>query len=261
MVQQWFTTSQLSVDDIRRNIDKPVQQTPAGGNVSNRVSEALKNSDDPNLAHTITLEEHQAVVFKLREVAQLHPGALEKQDLLYLEQQLTDIFGFEVTSQLEGRDLPFIIGTMAAAPHNKRFPSDQLTDHGRYLEAGMAPTRTQFGWMLDSGQLSDTAVNQEAFGISLPLTYLPEWQTGHQDIKSWFKFRKVVVINPFELRAVVCAVNHIAPVSTLKYQFEGSPELIRMGSIWSPKTQGRVIVLFVNDEQNQVPLGPILLAT
>ncbi|MBW7944726.1 hypothetical protein H3C70_05015, partial [Patescibacteria group bacterium] len=44
----------------------------------------------------LTREEHAAVMEKMVEMTQQPAGHLPKQDEMYLEQQLTDLFGFEV---------------------------------------------------------------------------------------------------------------------------------------------------------------------
>jgi hypothetical protein len=69
----------------------------------------------------------------------------------------------------------------------------------------------------------------------------------------------MIVINPAERLAVVGVVGDAGPAMWVKKQFGGSPEVIREGKIWSPKSRGKVILLFVNDPEDKVPLGPINL--
>lgn len=261
VIQQWLETTGLTVDDLRKTSENAPEYQSSPNVVETSVSQQLNqdSQQDVELLHTITLEEHQAIIYKLREVAKLNPGDLEQDDLLYLEQQLSDIFGFEVTSKLDDHKLPFTLGTMAAAPHQRRYPKDKLGEHNRYPEAGMTQTRSSFGWMLEAGQLSATATKQEQYGLSLPLAYLPEWQQDYSQLKDWYRYRKMLVINPFELKAIIASVINIDLVSTLKYQFAGTPELIRAGFIWSPKASGRVLVFFINDEPDNIKVGPINL--
>ena len=89
---------------------------------------------------------------------------------------------------------------------------------------------------------------------------MENWNSEHQTLKPWYKFRKMVVINPAERVAVVAVVGDAGPAAWVQKQFGGSPEVIREGKIWSPKSRGRVLLLFVDDPDDKIPLGPISLA-
>jgi hypothetical protein len=86
--------------------------------------------------------------------------------------------------------------------------------------------------------------------------YLSEWVQQATQLKEWFKFRKMIVINPFEQLAVVGSVGTFGPADWLQKQFGGSPEVMASGKIWSPQTRGRVLLFFVNDIVGNVELGP-----
>lgn len=261
VVEQWLNATNLSIDELRFAPQNSPRYQQASMVVSHSVTEVIAKAKDAELLHTITMEEHQAIIFKLREVSKLNPGELPKNDLLYLEQQLSDIFGFEVVSELDDKRLPFAMGTMMAAPHLRRFPNDQLADHQRYQEAGLSKTRGSYDWMLEGGELSDQAAARERYGVALPLAYLPDWQQNYLALKQWYQYRKLLIINPFDLKAIVGSVTDGSMVATLKYQFAGSPEIIREGMIWSPSASGKILAFFINDEENKVVLGPINLAT
>jgi hypothetical protein len=148
---------------------------------------------------------------------------------------------------------------MGAEQHLLRFPGDELAAHDAYLEAGIAPNRGTFGWFTQNGQLTPESILREKYYFAVQLMYLPEWGQDYQKLKPWYKFRKMIVINPAEQVAVVGVVADAGPSMWVKKQFGGSPEVIREGSIWSPNSKGKVMILFVDDEENHVPLGPISL--
>ena len=103
--------------------------------------------------------------------------------------------------------------------------------------------------------------NTERYYLALQLYYFPDWAEHSKAMKKWYKYKKVIVINPFDSIAVVCAVGAIGPSIPIRYQFGASPEVIREGKLWSTRSKGKVLVLFVDDPQNQVPLGPVFLGT
>lgn len=205
----------------------------------------------------LTREEHAAVMEKMVEMTQQPAGHLPKQDEMYLEQQLTDLFGFEVAAELEGVRLPHSIGVMQSLPHLRRHPTDTLAEHQRCHTAGIRQVRGGFGWFTEMGQLTEHGVLQEEYYFAVQAQFLQAWQNSPSIIKNWLKFRKMVMINPADQRAVVGVVADLGPSEWVHYQFGGSPETILDGKVWSPQARGHVLMFFINDPMNQVQLGPL----
>ncbi|SRR5258708_562074 len=213
----------------------------------------------PMIQTQISAEERTAFFAKLQQLVQHPAGQLAKQDELYIEQQLSEVLGFEVAAELESNRLAHATGVMAALPHLRRYPSDVLANHQEYQEAGLASRRSQFGWFTELGQLTPDAANREKYFFAAPISFQPEWPQKFSEIKTWYKYRKMIVVNPIEKLAVVGVMADIDPHNSLQHQFGGSPEVVREGLIWSYQSRGKVLFLFVNDFGNQVPLGPIEL--
>lgn len=211
------------------------------------------------VALEISEQEHQEIIAKLSSYVNSPAGHLERETQLYLEQQLSEILGFKVRTELDGKQLNHSIGIMGSEQHLMRFPGDELKDHDAYQEAGIAPSRGAFGWFTENGQLTKRSIQMEKYYFAVQLMYLSEWSANYQTLKPWYKFRKMIVINPAEQMAVVGVVADAGPSMWVKKQFGGSPEVIREGRIWSPNSKGKVMVLFVDDEEDLVPLGPISL--
>ncbi len=203
----------------------------------------------------ISVEEHRSIMEKLCTTVKLPAGNLPREQSLYLEQQLTDLLGFEVSSELDGYHLPHTLGALEALPHLKRHPQDTLKDHAAAQEAGISEKRSSFGWFTEMGQLTPAAIEREKYFVSLQIDLLPEWSTNSQALKTWYKYRKVVVINPFHEKAIVASVGDLGPSDWIQHQFGGSPEIIRQLAVWDTKSQGRVFVFLVNDPENKVGLG------
>lgn len=212
---------------------------------------------EANLALDISQGEHQEIMAKLVAYVNAPAGHLEGESEIYLEEQLSEVLGFAVRNQLEGQQLNHSIGIMGAEQHLKRFPGDTLADHDAYPEAGLAANRGAFGWFAQDGQLTPEAIMAEKYYFAVQLMYLSDWQNNYQQLKPWYKFRKMIVINPSEQVAVVGVVADAGPALWVQKQFGGSPEVIREGRIWSPKSRGKVLLLFVDDPENKVPLGPV----
>lgn len=234
-------------------------QTPTDS-LTVTVDSLLASTDkSTTLLTTISIEEHQSVLEKMKELLEYPAGQLDQQSELYLEQQLSDIVGFEVTNELENQRMLYTTGKVKALPHLKRHPQDVASAHTKYTYAGMQEKRSSFGWFMDQGTVTDTLSQVEKYYMSLQLYYLPQWQQDHKQLKTWYKHRKLLVINPYDQLAVVCAVGSIGPSIPFKYQFGASPETILEGKLWSREARGRALVLFVDDPTNKVPLGPVSL--
>lgn len=267
-VDAWLAQQDLSISELKTLTQQALAVTTIAGSmimqkgVDAQVAEqiqALSEETNNQLLATITLEEHQAIMEKMKSLVQQPPGHLERQDELYLEQQLSDMLGFQVTAELEGNRLNHLIGIMGGEQHLKRYPTDTLEQHDAYQEAGIAPNRGAFGWFTEQGQLTEEAIQREKYYFAVQTLYLPNWNSDHARLKPWYKFRKMVAINPAEEIAVVGVVGDAGPAQWVKKQFGGSPEVIREGKIWSKDSRGRVMLFFVDDPENKIPLGPMSL--
>lgn len=217
----------------------------------------LDPASDESLALQISLEEHQEIMAKLTSLSHLPAGHLEKTEELYLEQQLTDLLGFTVTAELADHRLNHSVGIMVAQSHLRRSPTDVLEAHGKYTEAGLARDRGGFGWFTENGELTTQGIEREKYCFAVQLHYLNIWHQQAEELRNWYKYRKMVVVNPSEEMAVVGVIGNIGPDSWIQEQFAASPEIIREGNIWSQKTLGHVFLFFVDDPDDTIPLGPV----
>jgi len=253
------TTSQQMLAAI--SLAGHVAMNQPGTNVmpkNNQVQASEAQKDD--LIEAISSEEHDEIMSKMIGFAHMPSGHLDKNDEMYLEQQLTDMLGFEVAAELDGHRLNHTIGIMGGEQHLKRFPTDDLSQHDAYTEAGIAGNRGAFGWFTKNGELTPKAIAQEKYYFAVQTLYLPDWNQNHKDLKPWYKFRKMIVVNPSEQVAVVGVVGDAGPSKWVQKQFGGSPEIIREGKIWTPKTKGHILMFFVDDPNDEIPLGVIDLS-
>jgi hypothetical protein len=220
---------------------------------------AIKQEQRQKNLKEVTQEEMDEILEKMVNFVNQEAGHLAQQDQLYLEQQLTDLLGFEVAVELEGNQLNHSIGIMGGEQHLMRYPGDVLANHDAYQGAGIAPNRGAYSWFIQEGELTEQAIAREKYYFAVQTMYLPNWNTSHSALKEWYKFRKMIAVNPTDRLAVVGVVADAGPAMWVKKQFGGSPEVIRETKIWSPKARGRVMLMFVNDPDNKVPLGVINL--
>lgn len=265
----WLQTKALDVEDFRQKSQHllavgtlagtmAMHGQPVDAQVMQRLmQDQAQDNKNQAVAAAVSQEEREEVLNKLEQVVKQPPGHLPREDELYIEQQMSDMLGFPVAVELEGNRLNHSIMIMGGEQHLRRFPTDSLNQHDAFLEAGIAPGRGAFGWFTENGELTEKAIQREKYYFAVQTLYLPNWNTDWHYLKDWYKFRKMIVINPAERIAVVGVVGDAGPAQWVKKQSGGSPEIIREGKIWSPKSRGRVYMMFVDDPTDSIPLGVI----
>lgn len=199
-------------------------------------------------------EERDTLLTKLEQVAQLPIVALEREEELYLEQQLGELLGFEVSTELSGHRLPYVTGVARSVPHLKRTPTDSLGQHQRVLEAGIVSQRSHYGWQYPNSDQSPRI--QEAYSVSLPLQMIAsQSQESLSKTLQWYHQQKLLIINAIDQVAGVCSVVDTFIDTSGKYQYGTSPELSRDCKLWSLQNKGRMIVFFVNDRNDSITPG------
>lgn len=271
---RWLKNRSLDVDQLRVNSTQLLAAASLASGVAlnqpldvllQKQLHAIESSNhhqdgDSDSLLQFTKEEHEAILVKMTEYVVRPPGHLETQEELYLEQQLSDMLGFPVVAQLEEQRLNHSIGIMGGEQHLLRYPGDTLAEHDAYREAGIAPARGAFGWFTENGVLTQRSIEREKYYFAVQTLYLPDWNTKHPTLKPWYAFRKMIAVNPAEQLAVVGVVGDAGPAQWVNKQFGGSPEVIREAKIWSPKSKGRVLLFFVDDPNDTIPLGVIDLS-
>ena len=166
-------------------------------------------------------------------------------------------FGIDAAFTLGGKRLPTYLGKIGLEQHLARFPGDTIDQHQAFQYEGMAPGLGAFRYFEQAGISKEQAEEYERFYIVLQTFLIPEWNSDWQQLAKWYKFRKFVVINPETGRAVVAVLGDSGPATWTGKQFGGSPEVMAGLGFLPKKTKGDVVVLFVDDPEDTIPLGPI----
>lgn len=262
----WLNQQGLDVEALKMAGKSAITATTLAGAVLTsqpvdaKMAEKIlgfNSKHEEQLVAEVTMEEHQEIMNKMAQMVLQPPGHLQREDELYLEQQISDMVGFEVTAELDGHRLNHSIGIMGGEQHLRRFPTDNLAQHDEYQQAGIAPARGAFGWFTENGELTEKAMLREKYYFAVQTLYLPDWSQNWSELKPWYKYRKMIVINPVDGMAAVGVVGDAGPAQWVSKQFGGSPEIIKDAKLWSKEARGRVILFFVDDPEDKVPLGVI----
>ena len=131
----------------------------------------------------------------------------------------------------------------------QRYPGDTIDQHGQFLREGMAPGKWAWGYISNP--------EYEKYYVAVQTLYLPDWSARLSYLRDWYRYRKVLVVNPHNAKSIVAVIGDSGPAAWTGKHFGGSPEVMAYLELNRGKQKGAVILFFVDDPSNKVPLGPL----
>lgn len=212
------------------------------------VAQIIKNLSDFGVTAS-TSPDQQILLESMQKNLPQKVGPLDRSTEKTLEQVFKNIIGVNTKANLEGEHLNTTYGYIGAEQHLMRFPGDTMAKHPAIPEhdEGMAPGRGAWGYVPS---------DQETWYAVVQTLYLPDWNTRLAYLRDWYKYRKVLIVNTINGNAVVASIADSGPAAFTGKQFGGSPEVMNyLGG--SRYKKGPVVIFFVDDPENKVPLGPV----
>jgi hypothetical protein len=211
------------------------------------LANVVKNlSDFEGAQPNIPQEE---LLSSLKQILPQKIGPLDRTQEKTLEQVFKETIGVTTKANLEGEHLNATYGYIGAEQHLARYPGDNMAVHPKIpqLVEGMAPGLGAWGYV---------PADKETWYAVVQTLYLPDWANRQPYLGNWYKYRKVLIVNTMNGNAVVADIADAGPAAWTGKQFGGSPEVMDyLGGARYKK--GPVVVFFVDDPKNQVPLGPV----
>ena len=176
-----------------------------------------------------------------------------------LEQIFEKVIGIKTRANLEGEHLNTTYGYIGAEQHLARYPGDNIYNHPKIPtgDEGMAPGLGAWGYFSQSREnLTKSLEETEKWYAVVQTLYLPDWNKRAKYLREWYKYRKVLIVNTDNGNAVIAAIADSGPAAWTGKHFGGSPEV--MEYLGGPRyKKGPVVIFFVDDPENKVPLGPV----
>lgn len=182
-----------------------------------------------------------------------------------VEELLTKKFGFKVVGELEGKRLNRTYGVIGGEQHLYRYPGDSVAaqmksaqDWAMYGPAGIAPGLGAFGYFTSSKDaMTQEDVMREKYYLAVQTFLSPGYAERVKEYRDFYKYRKMVVVNPKTGQAVVAVIGDAGPAEWTGKHLGGSPEVMHELGLASGSRKGEVLYFFIEDPENVVPLGPI----
>lgn len=257
-VKKFLDENGIDLDKIRAHSAKVITTgaltgtlfftTPSAARNLPTVASIVKNITDSN-EEGKNIFNQERLLKSLREILPEKAEPLTRVQEKRIEQAIREFVGVNTKATLEGEHLNTTYGYIGLEQHLMRYPGDNVTY--------MAPGRGAWGYFADSkAALTNEAIEREKWYVAVQTLYLPDWEERLSYVKDWYKYRKVLVVNTVNGNAVVADVADAGPAAWTGKHFGGSPEVMNaLGG--SRYTKGSVLVFFVDDPENKVPLGPV----
>lgn len=200
----------------------------------------------------------QWLASKLEFLANRQPGHLNQNEEKNISILLRSAFGINAVPELEGQRLNHTLGYTGYEQHLKRYPGDTLTNHDEEKEAGIAPGLSGWGYFAKSkAEFTEQDMMREKYYFAVQTLYLENWHKDWVSLSKWYKHRKMIMVNVANGKAVVGVVGDAGPAKFTGKHFGGSPEAMKALDLHLGSRKGKVILYFIDDPENKVPLGPL----
>ena len=188
------------------------------------------------------------------------------------EQKISDIifrsFGIKATAVFNGRKLNRSHGLIGLEQHLARFPGDNMYSHfgtqeeaKKFWSSGMAPGVGAWGYFAPSkDKLFEKDKLREKYYIAVQTFLAPGFNEHFAKFRDFFKYRKMLVVNPNNGKAVVAVIGDAGPAEFTGKHIGGSPEVMHYLERVDGSLKGPVIYFFIDDPNDTIPLGPIALS-
>ncbi|QQG43602.1 MAG: hypothetical protein HYW45_01120 [Candidatus Daviesbacteria bacterium] len=230
------------------------------------ASTALNNQQYLNSATIVAQEDQNTLLAKrLKEAlpADVRPLTTIEED--QIGKILSDSFDFQVLAQLQGKKLNRSYGLIGGEQHLYRYPGDTLEAHAKnsqdwamYGSSGIAPGLGAWGYFAHSQQdFTDRDEARERYYIAVQTFLSPGFAERVAEYRDFFKFRKMLLVNPKTGQSVVTVIGDAGPAQWTGKHLGGSPEVMEAVGLAKGPRKGPVLYFFIDDPDDKIPLGPL----
>ncbi len=184
-----------------------------------------------------------------------------------ITQILSSELGMSVKSELEGIRLNRSYGLIGGEQHLYRYPGDNLYKHAEsaadwsmFGSSGIAPGLGAWGYFAPTeAQFTSQDQERERYYLAVQTFLAPGFAENFGRFRDFFKYRKMLVVNPLTGQVVVAVVGDAGPAEWTGKHLGGSPEVMHFVGLATGPRKGPVLYFFIDDPDNKIPLGPIKL--
>ncbi len=205
------------------------------------------------------------LVYDLKNILPSEVRPLTEEEGVNVGEVLTRTYGFRVTPELEGKRLNTSYGLIGQEQHLKRYPGDNMLNHfdnqedaEKYFKYGIAPGLGAWRYFANSqGEMTQKDIDREKYYIAVQTFLAPGFNENVREYVNFFKYRKMLVVNPQNGKAMVVVVGDAGPAKWTGKSLGGSPEVMTYLERYDGRQRGPVLYFFIDDPDDKIPLGPV----
>lgn len=194
---------------------------------------------------------------------------LDEKEEIEITDLLSKNFGFKVTASIDNIKLNRNYGVIGGEQHLYRYPGDNLYAHAdnagdwaKYGGAGIAPGLGAWGYFAPTKQeFTDKDKGKEKYYLAIQTFLVPGYAENVSKYRVFFKYRKMIVVNPKTGQTVVAVIGDAGPAEWTGKHLGGSPEVMDYLGLAAGPRKGPVLYFFIDDPEDKIPLGPVKVKT
>lgn len=227
---------------------------------------AISAVTNANHEQQAPIDRTQPLMEELNQIVPQDVRPLDGTEESEVSKILTKYFDMEIAPDIGGLRLNRTYGLIGAEQHLVRFPGDSMVGHLEpevandrfFVSSGMAPGRGAWGYFANSREeFTDKDREREKWYIAVQTFEAPNYNERLNDYRSFFKYRKMLVVNSKTGQAIVCDIADAGPAVFTGKHLGGSPEVMYHLNLHQGPRKGPVLYFFINDPDDKIPLGPI----
>ncbi len=212
-----------------------------------------------------TIDKKVFLVYDLKNVLPIDVRPLTSDEEKNISEILTRDLNIPVAAELEGKRLNTTYGLIGQEQLLPRYPGDTLFNHfssqeeaDKYWSYGMTPGLGAWGYFTDSAAtLTQTDIDREKYYIAVQTFLAPGFDNNVKEYVDFFKYRKMLVVNPQNGKAIVADIADAGPSPWTGKQLGGSPAVMNYLERVDGAGKGPVLYFFIDDPNDTIPLGPV----
>lgn len=220
-----------------------------------------------NIAANKTIDKGTFVIHDLKNVLPQNVRPLTQEEEKSVSEILSRTYEMNVAPELDGKRLNTTYGIIGQEQHLARYPGDSMfthfdnpTEQEKYWDYGMAPGLGAWGYFSNSQDSTiEKATEREKYYIAVQTFLAPGFKDNVKEYVDFFKYRKMLIVNPQNGKAMVVVVGDAGPAQWTGKSLGGSPEVMTYLERYDGSQRGPVLYFFINDPNDKIPLGPISL--
>ena len=256
---EWLTNNskQLAVGSLSGLL---LLTTPAG-NIAERSTQIAQAQ-----APVPKIDSKTFLISNLSEIVPKDVRPLTVNEEAKIGDLLSKSYGIKASATLNDLRLNRSYGLIGAEQHLARYPGDSMSNHfdgnnedsSKYYSSGMAPGLGAWGYFATSrSALTEEDSMREKYYIAAQTFLAPDYNQKVSEYRDFFKYRKMLIVNPENGKAVVAVIGDAGPAQWTGKHLGGSPEVMKHLERVDGSARGPVLYFFIDDPDDTIPLGPV----